>query len=91
MSGDLGDKVSARHIAARAQEEAMKHVLPFKQRQIEQRQFEALRHVDAGILQQRHQVISRGTTHGVLKIDHADLVDAFASLQTDQIGRVEVA
>src|SRR5207253_3754074 len=28
-------------IAARAQEEAMKHVLPFKQRQIEQRQLEA--------------------------------------------------
>jgi len=28
-------------IAARAQEEAMKHVLPFKQKQIEQRQFEA--------------------------------------------------
>ena len=27
--------------AARAQEEAMKHVLPFKQRQIEQRQLEA--------------------------------------------------
>jgi regulator of protease activity HflC (stomatin/prohibitin superfamily) len=30
-----------RIIAARAQEEAMKHVLPFKQRQIEQRQLEA--------------------------------------------------
>jgi len=28
-------------IAARAQEEAMKHVLPFKQKQIEQRQLEA--------------------------------------------------
>ena len=28
-------------IAAQAQEEAMKHVLPFKQRQIEQRQLEA--------------------------------------------------
>jgi regulator of protease activity HflC (stomatin/prohibitin superfamily) len=28
-------------IAAKAQEEAMKHVLPFKQRQIEQRQLEA--------------------------------------------------
>ena len=28
-------------IAARAQEEAMKHVLPFKQRQIEQRRLEA--------------------------------------------------
>jgi uncharacterized membrane protein YqiK len=28
-------------IAAKAQEEAMKHVLPFKQKQIEQRQFEA--------------------------------------------------
>ena len=28
-------------IAAKAQEEAMKHVLPFKQKQIEQRQLEA--------------------------------------------------
>jgi hypothetical protein len=31
----------AQVIAAKAQEEAMKHVLPFKQRQIEQRQLEA--------------------------------------------------
>lgn len=40
---EIAAEASAREqvIAARAQEEAMKHVLPFKQRQIEQRQLEA--------------------------------------------------
>lgn len=40
---EIAAEASAREqlIAARAQEEAMKHVLPYKQRQIEQRQLEA--------------------------------------------------
>ena len=40
---EIGAEAAAREqvIAAKAQEEAMKHVLPFKQRQIEQRQLEA--------------------------------------------------
>ena len=39
---EVAAEASAREqvIAARAQEEAMKHVLPFKQRQIEQRQLD---------------------------------------------------
>jgi regulator of protease activity HflC (stomatin/prohibitin superfamily) len=42
-SREVAAEASAREqlIAARAQEEAMKHVLPYKQRQIEQRQLEA--------------------------------------------------
>ena len=43
MRRELGAEAAAREqiIAAKGQEEAMKHVLPFKQRQIEQRQLEA--------------------------------------------------
>ena len=55
------------------------------------RDLEAFRHVDPGVLQQRHQIVGGGAHHRVLKIQQADALDTFSLRQPDQVGRVKVA
>lgn len=65
-------------IAAKAQEEAMKHVLPFKQRQIEQRQLEAeadkvtrIRGAEANA--QSRRIEAEGEAHARQKLTDAEV------------------
>ena len=55
----------------------------------EQRDLQRLRHVDAGILQQRGEVVGRRAHHGVLEIEQADAGDVLAVRQPEQIGRMD--
>ena len=57
----------------------------------EQFEFDGVRDVDARILQQRDDVIGGMPQHAILEIDHADLGDAFALGQPDEIGGMIVA
>ena len=47
--------------------------------------------VDAGVLQQRDEVVGRRAEHGILEIDDADARDAVALRQPHQVRRVVVA
>jgi regulator of protease activity HflC (stomatin/prohibitin superfamily) len=69
-------------IAAKAQEEAMKHVLPFKQRQIEQRQLEAEADKQSRIR------VSEGTAQA-RRIEAAGEADARQKLAEAEAWRLE--
>src|SRR5262249_29810414 len=60
------------------------HVAP------QQRQLVLLRHVDAGILQQRGEVVGGRSYHRVLEIEYAEAGDTFALGQPQQVWRMKI-
>ncbi|MGY0193504.1 SPFH domain-containing protein [Leptothrix sp. BB-4] len=80
-------------IAARAQEEAMKHVLPFKQRQIEQRQLEAEAERQSRVklaegAAQARRIEAEGEAAARQKLADAE---AYRAAQLGQVGAAQMA
>src|SRR5262249_56463126 len=57
----------------------------------EQRDLELLRHVNAGVLQERGQIVSRRTHQGILEIEEPYPLKLVALRQPEQVGRMDVA
>jgi hypothetical protein len=81
-------------IAARAQEEAMKHVLPFKQKQIEQRQLEAeaekasrIKIAEAAAQARRIEAAGEADSRRALAEAELDRLEKIGKVQSDQMQR----
>jgi len=58
---------------------------------VEQGVFEAFRHIQPGVLQQRHEVVGGGTAHRILEIDDPDVARRRTAVEDDQVGRMIIA